>query len=97
MRVHSYQTKPIEGSRRKQAHAYFFINNESILDHLAHRRSRPTKEFRKLLWEILKNEGYTAHHVTRITWSQYTGCQCGCSPGFRIEGIYGKDYFVTVE
>lgn len=96
MKVTSYKTMPIQG-RRKAAHAYFFLTGESILENLANRRSRPTKEYRKLLWEVLKKEGYTDHEVGRVTWSQYTGCQCGCSPGFRIEGIYGKDYFIDVK
>jgi hypothetical protein len=96
MKVTSYKTMPIQG-RRKAAHAYFFLTGESILENLVNRRSRPTKEYKKLLWEILKKEGYTEHEVSRITWSQTCGCSCKCSPGFRIEGIYGKDFFIDVE
>ena len=96
MKVANYSTQPIQG-RRKAAHAYFFIKDESILENLQNRRSRPHKEFRKLLNEILEKEGYTKKEVGSIVWSQKCGCSCGCSPGFRINGLYGKDYFVDVK
>jgi hypothetical protein len=96
MKVTSYKTMPIQG-RRKAAHAYFFLTGESILENLKNRRSRPSKEFRKLLWEVLEKEGYTKHEVGSVVWSQKCGCSCGCSPGFRINGLYGKDYFIDVE
>ncbi len=96
MKVTHVKTMPIQG-RRKAAHAYFFLTGESILENLKNRRSRPSKEFRKLLWGILKKEGYTEHEVGRVAWSQYCGCSCGCSSGFRIEGVYGKDFFIDVE
>ena len=97
MKVTHVKTGPIEG-RRKTGHAYFFIKNESIMENLQNRRSRPQKEYRKLLKEVLFGRlECTPHQIGRITWSQYTGCKCGCSPGFRIEGFYGRDIYIDVE
>jgi hypothetical protein len=96
IKVHQYKALPIEG-RRKTAHAYFFPMNETVIDNLYFRRSRPHKQYRVLLNEILAKEGYTKKEIGRVTWSQKCGCSCGCSPGFRIEGLYGKDYFVDVK
>lgn len=87
-------------SRQKTAHCYFFLTGESILENLQNRRMRPVKEFRKLLPEVFKktqfenlwNEG----HI-KANWSQFTGCQCGCSPAFRLIGLYGYNIFVDVE
>lgn len=87
-------------SRQKTGHCYFFLVGESIIENLQNRRSRPHKEFRKLLPEVFKktqfenlwNEG----HI-KANWSQYCGCSCSCSPGFRLVGLYGYNIFVDVE
>ena len=97
MKVTHVKTGPIEG-RRQTGHAYFFIKNESIMENLQNRRSRPQKEYRKLLKEALFGQlECTPHQIGRITWSQRCGCSCGCSPGFRIEGFYGRDIYIDVE
>jgi hypothetical protein len=87
------------GSRQKTGHCYFFLVGESIMENLANRRSRPNKEFKKLLPEVFRgtrfenlwNEG----HI-KANWSQKCGCSCGCSPGFRLTGLYGYNIFVDV-
>ena len=87
-------------SRQKTGHCYFFLTGESIMENLQNRRNRPNKEFKALLPKVFKgtqfeslwNEG----HI-KASWSQYTGCQCGCSPGFRLTGLYGYNIFVDVE
>lgn len=87
-------------SRQKTGHCYFFLTGESILENLQNRRMRPVKEFRKSLPEVfaktqfenLWNEG----HI-KANWSQYCGCSCGCSSGFRLTGLYGYNIFVDVE
>jgi hypothetical protein len=85
-------------TKRQTGHAYFFIKNESIMENLQNRRSRPQKEYRKLLKEVLFGQlECKPHQIGRITWSQYCGCSCACSPGFRIEGFYGRDIFIDVE
>ena len=87
------------GSRQKTAHCYFFLTGESILENLQNRRKRPNKEFKALLpkvfektdFESLWNEG----HI-KANWSQKCGCSCGCSPGFRLNGLYGYNIFVDI-
>lgn len=32
---------------------------------------------------------------TQVKWRQNAGCPCGCSPGFVVEGYYGKWVHVT--
>jgi hypothetical protein len=101
MKITNVKVLPIPvGARQKTAHCYFFLTGESIVENLQNRRSRPNKEFRKLLPEVFKktqfeslwNEG----HI-KANWSQYCGCSCACSPGFRLVGLYGKNIFVDVE
>jgi hypothetical protein len=97
MKIANVKTHRIQ-TRRQTGHAYFFIKDESILENLQNRRKRPTKEFRKLLKEALFGQlECQPHQIGRITWSQKCGCSCGCSPGFRIEGFYGRDIFIDVE
>ena len=101
MKITNVKVLPIAvGERQKTAHCYFFLTGESIIENLQNRRSRPHKEFRKLLPEVFKktqfenlwNEG----HI-KANWSQYCGCSCGCSSGFRLTGLYGYNIFVDVE
>jgi len=96
MKLAGYKTHKIQ-TRRQTGHAYFFLTGESIMENLYNRRNRPVKQFKKLLWDVLKQEGATEHQIGRITWSQRCGCSCGCSPGFRIEGFYGRDIFIDVQ
>jgi hypothetical protein len=61
---------------------YFFIEDETILENLENRCSRPYKEYKKLIPEALTrlnlvNPGY------KWKWDPKAGCSmCPCSPGF---------------
>lgn len=70
------------------------------MDNLVNRHNRPVKEFRKSLPEVFKKTQFASlwseGHI-KANWSQYTGCQCGCSSGFRLTGLYGYNIFVDVE
>lgn len=33
--------------------------------------------------------------LTKMRFSRYAGCTCPCSPGFRVDGAFGKDIFIT--
>ena len=94
MKIIEVETQPMDG-RRLTSHAYFFPKNESVLENLANRRSRPSAEYKALLLEYLHSQGITG---VKPVWSQRCGCSCGCSPGFRINGLdnYFKDFFFTV-
>lgn len=65
--------------------AYIFVNNESVLDNLVNRRSRPVAAYRSVLLDLYPElEG-------RIRWSRTAGCGCGCSPGFIIDHTVRND------
>jgi phage/plasmid-associated DNA primase len=55
--------------------------DESIMENLMNRRSRPINVYRKLAYQALEQIGYTKEDV-KLNWSQYAGCSCPCSPGF---------------
>lgn len=88
-------------SRQKTAHCYFFHKGETIPEQFVNRRSRPHKEYRKLLAKVLEEIPevrmlWNAGHI-KATWSQKCGCSCGCSPGFRLTGLYGRNIYVDVK
>jgi len=60
---------------------YFGIKDESLIDNLYNRRTRPYNEFRKMLPDVLKAAGLDID-PKNFRWSQKAGCGCGCSPGF---------------
>ena len=62
---------------------YLFPKGESTFGHLMNRKSRPFKFYRKQIIPIvLKKLNWDPK--TLIRWSQYAGCSCPCSPGFRV-------------
>lgn len=79
---HKVQARTRTNPRRSyyaKSRAYIFLNNESVLDNLANRRSRPVAAYRSVLLDLHPElEG-------RVRWSQTAGCGCGCSPGFIID------------
>lgn len=81
--------------RYKKARVYIFIKNENIIDNLQNRHSRPYDQYRKeVMPKVLKKMKLPKD--TKFFWSQKAGCGCGCSPGFVIEEIFGKEVFVNV-
>ena len=81
---------------------YIWTEGESLMNNLMNRKSRPFKFYRKMvLPEVFKQLGWPAD--TKVRWSQYAGCTCPCSPGFRVHsnvrpvGIEGFfDIHVTI-
>jgi hypothetical protein len=75
---------------KKRDKIYIFINNETILENLVNRRTRPFQVYKKEIIPLLMEELKTKHpdtyiHVKGIRWSwnQSCGCSmCPCSPGF---------------
>ena len=78
---------------------YIHMTNETVLENLINRRSRPLNEFRAVLRQALANMGVDQSKIT-YRWSQKAGCSCGCSPGFVIGGfdpvLAGRDVYVDV-
>ena len=101
MKITQVKVLPIPvGTRQKTAHMYFFIDKESIVENLVNRHNRPVKEFKKLLSEVFSKTQFESlwkdGHI-KANWSQKCGCSCGCSPGFRLTGLYGYNIFVDVK
>lgn len=84
---------------RTRSRVYVWPESESILDNLQNRRNRPIKLFRQLALDGLASAGVKPENIT-LKWSQKCGCQCGCSPGFLVEGydplLFMNDCHVTV-
>jgi len=82
-------------ARNQKARVYFWPKGESVWENLENRRSRPHKEYRKLIPEVLERIGADPEAV-KLSWSQKAGCSCGCSPGFIADGLSGFSVHVDV-
>ena len=101
MKITKVKVLPIDAeSRQKTAHCYFFLTGESVMDNMVNRRNRPTKEFKALLAKVFEqtdfNQLWMDGHI-KANWSQKCGCSCGCSPGFKLTGLYGNNIFVDIK
>jgi hypothetical protein len=80
--------------RFSKSRIYINVQGETIIDNLMNRKSRPYQQYKALMpmiFELLDIE------PKPVTWSQYAGCSCPCSPGFIIkEGDRGVDYWITI-
>lgn len=80
--------------RERTSHTrVYFHHDETLLQNLRDRRSRPHRYYRTLLpqvfAEVLRQEGWTWDlGAVDVAWSQKAGCRCGCSPGFIVRGAY---------
>jgi len=85
----------------KRMRVHFSFDRESILDDFTNRRSRPHNELRKLLPEIFAQAGVHPDAIEscirQSRWSQKAGCSCGCSPGFIVENLAGRQLFVDIK
>ena len=85
---------------------YIFIENESVMENLQNRRTRPYNEYKKLIIpkvmeSISKTHPDLFERIRDIKWGwdRYCGCSmCPCSPGFIGEGAYyeSTDIYVTI-
>lgn len=84
--------------KRMRVHFSF---NETIVENLFNRHYRPKKALRELLPEVFAKAGVhpDAIHacVRQSRWSQKAGCSCGCSPGFIVDNLAGRQLFVRVD
>lgn len=64
---------------------YFWPKNESVLENLQNRRSRPYSHYRRLFPKLVKMLRLKGE--LKANWSQYAGCTCGCSPAFIVSSI----------
>lgn len=93
-------------SPNSRTRIYVSVKDESILENLINRRSRPKNLYREVLADFFTKHATDLHLrledvpaiVKASTWSQKAGCNCGCSPGFVINRgwSYGKVGWITV-
>lgn len=105
MKVKSVKVKNV--CEFKKPRVYFFVD-ETILENLQNRRSRPYNEYRKLIPQVLKKANKQQDKElpkfpenTKACWSQKAGCSCGCSPGFILQtdhwALEGLEIFVELK
>lgn len=82
--------------RAKKSRAYVFVDGESILENLNNRVNRPKTIYKEILKAGLAEAGISEEVYEKVTWSQYAGCSCPCSPGFIVNGIARWDIAVKV-
>lgn len=88
-------TKNMERNDKPWADTRVFLNfNESVIDHLNNRRSRPWRELKPIVAEALRDAGVP---FEKLSWNRYAGCSmCPCSGGFMVIGNTGRDIWVNV-
>ena len=65
--------------------AYVRPRGESIMENLVNRHNRPHELWKPMVEMELRARGV---NFERLTWSQYAGCSCPCSPGFILSRMY---------
>lgn len=96
IKVHECEVPAKDRKYRPRANRiYLWPEGETILQNLANRHSRPTKQWRKeVIPQVLEQLGYPKD--AKVRFSQKAGCRCGCSPGWIMEGYYNKELFAHV-
>lgn len=85
----------VRGQPRK-TRVYVDLAKETIIENLFNRRNRPVAAYRALLNDAATKLYNLGVSFTAAKWSQQAGCACGCSPGFVLDGDYGRNVFLTV-
>ena len=63
----------------KAPRMYVSVADETMLDNLANRKRRPYNVYKTL---IHSTNLASVIDLSKLSWSQYAGCSCPCSPGF---------------
>lgn len=58
---------------------YVGVKHETLLENLMNRKRRPYNVYKTLLRGSVLAQVFD---LGKLTWSQYAGCSCPCSPGF---------------
>lgn len=71
--------------------------NETILENLTNRSSRPHVEYKKEITQKLIKLG-RIKSSSDLGWSRTAGCSCGCSSGFILKNsTYGEEIYIELE
>lgn len=63
----------------KAPRMYVHVSDETIMDNLVNRKRRPYNVYKTL---IHASDVSDVLNLGKLSWSQYAGCTCPCSPGF---------------
>ena len=81
--------------RNQKTRVYVHVENESLLEDLCNRTSRPFNLYKPVVEKALRDKGF---EFDKLRWSQKAGCSmCPCSPGFILEGSWGHDVWITLD
>lgn len=86
----------------KKPRVYVSPDKETVLENLFNRHSRPTTEYKNTVQDRVFDAMGLDKKDHTLSWSQYAGCSCPCSPGFIIKSkVRGKvlpraDVYVTL-
>lgn len=86
------------GTRGGRALITVDIQDETLLDNLIYRKSRPTRVYRQIINQV--RESISAEHginLDEFVWSQTAWCSCGCSPAFLVLSDRGYRISITVK
>lgn len=85
------------GTRLGRATIQVNIKDESLMDNLVFRKSRPTKIYRDIIKQV-RDQITTEHgiNLSEFVWSQSAYCSCGCSPAFLVLSDRGWNIQITV-
>jgi len=78
----------------KKTRMYVRPEKESFWENFVNRRSRPSKLYRTILPEAIRQAELP--EGTKAMWSQKAGCSCGCCPGFVLTCEQPYEVYVTV-
>lgn len=89
--------------KRQYNKLYIWLSDETIIQNLVNRRSRPYTEYKKLVIPLLMDKLKTDHPTIyeklkndKWGWNQNCGCSmCPCSPGFI--GSYSPYDYYTID
>ncbi len=83
------------GSERK-TRIYIFEEGENTIRDQVGDDLRSAQQIYKIMLEQLLIQEGVIENKNQLRWSSTAGCSCGCSPGFIVNGSYGKEVFVTL-
>ncbi len=79
----------------KECTKIYIFPRETLIENLQARSMRPHSLYRKqVIPVVLKKMNLPAD--TKVKWSQFAGCKCGCSPGFIVLDSAGKTVYVDI-
>lgn len=85
------------GTRSGRATISVDIKDESLMDNLVYRKSRPTKIYRDIINQVRAQitDEYEID-LSEFVWNQKAFCSCGCSPAFLVLSDRGWNISITV-